>query len=113
MYVRFGTNRICRKLSIFKLANYSYLGYIFILEDTIDSRLAEAKNRGNRCCQTSVTSENSGKSLLPDRQIVFFYKCIICVLGPIFKGNLRIRRINMEIPCDIGTYYGIRSMSFY
>ena len=22
-------------------------------------------------------------------------------------------RINMEIPCDIGTYYGIRSMSFY
>ena len=57
-------------------------------------RLSPAKNRGNRCCQTSVTSEkskisllltsanseNSGKSLLPDRQIFlfyFFHKCNI------------------------------------
>ena len=34
-------------------------------------RLSLAKNRGNRCCQTSVTSKNSGKSLLPDIQIFF------------------------------------------
>ena len=34
-------------------------------------RLSPAKTRGNRCCQTSVTSENSRKSLLPDRQIFF------------------------------------------
>ena len=38
----------------------------FILEDAIDRRLAAAKSRGNRCCQTSVTSEESRKSLLPD-----------------------------------------------
>ena len=43
---------------------------VFILlinkEDAIDRRLAAAKSRGNRCCQTSVTSEKSRKSLLPD-----------------------------------------------
>ena len=36
------------------------------LEDAIDRRLAAAKSRANRCCQTSVTSEKSRKSLLPD-----------------------------------------------
>ena len=60
------------------------------MEDAIDRRLVAAKSRGNRCCKTSVTSEKSRKSLLPDvchqrkveeiaaaRQTDFFYKCII------------------------------------
>ena len=60
------------------------------MEDAIDRRLAAAKNRGNRCCQTSVTSEKSRKLPLPDvchqqkleeiaaaRPTDFFYKCII------------------------------------
>ena len=40
--------------------------YLVYVEDAIDRHLASAKSRGNRCCQTSVTSEKSRKSLLPD-----------------------------------------------
>ena len=52
--------------SLFLIIIPLILPHLFLLEDAIDRRLAAAKSRGNRCCQTSVTSEISRKSLLPD-----------------------------------------------